>query len=409
LNEPVTLIFKSQFDDDMEKFNQRYGDKIRAKFPNVTVNFIPRQKDGDIVDLIASGTYPDIMYGNTSEIDQFLVNTGLAYDLSDLIKQGNYDVSRFEPALIDNLKNISAPGKLYGLPMPWAGAQVMYYNKALFDKFGVSYPKDGLTWDDTYDLTRKMTRVDGDQVYRGFSSFISALLRDNQLSVPYLDPHADKMADTDQWKRIIDNLARFYGIPNNNRDTKTRSQTIEYTAFDKGNVAMQVNQFNKFPNFPTELNWDMASIPIFKDGPKAGSQAGSNYWFITSTNKHKEISFELIKYLLSDELQLDAAKKDATIPSLKSDKVDFKVIGQEVPVLKGKHVQAVYYYAPAKALPRRDANLVGADPNVLKKTMEDEFNRVVIDKVDVNTVLREAQEKMAQAVKAKQNGSDVAK
>ncbi|TVY03998.1 ABC transporter substrate-binding protein [Paenibacillus cremeus] len=403
MKKPVTLVFKSQFDDSMEKFNERYGDRIRAKFPNVTVKFLPREKDLDILNLVASGTYPDIMYGNTSQIDQFLIGTGLAYDMSELIKKDNYDISRFEPALMDNLRNVTPAGTLYGLPMPWAGAQVLYYNKALFDRFGVPYPKDGMTWDEVYELAKKMTRNTGDQQYRGFSSFISAVLRDNQISLPYLDPKVDKMADSDQWKRLFSNLSRFYEIAGNNRDTKSRSQTIEEQAFMKGNVAMAINQFNKFPSFPPDLDWDMVSMPQFPGSPKVGSQAGSNYWFITKTNENKEISFQIIKYLLSDELQLEAAKKDATLPSLKKGAVNLEVLGQDVPALKGKHVQAVYNDPPAPAMPRREPNLKGADPNVLKTTMEEAFNRVVIDKIDINTALREASEKMDKAVAEKNN------
>ncbi|WP_248924419.1 hypothetical protein [Paenibacillus hamazuiensis] len=87
MKKPVTLVFKSQFDDSMDKFNERYGKRIAEKFPNVTVKFIPREKDIDILDLVAAGTYPDIMYGNTSQIDQFLVGTGLAYDMTELVKK----------------------------------------------------------------------------------------------------------------------------------------------------------------------------------------------------------------------------------------------------------------------------------------------------------------------------------
>ncbi|WP_248924420.1 hypothetical protein [Paenibacillus hamazuiensis] len=72
--------------------------------------------------------------------------------------------------------------------------------------WGVPYPKDGMTWDEVYDLAKKMTRTD--EAIRGFSSFISAVLRDNQLSVPYIDAKADKMADSEQWKKIFANLAR---------------------------------------------------------------------------------------------------------------------------------------------------------------------------------------------------------
>jgi maltose-binding protein MalE len=44
------------------------------------------------------------------------------------------------------------------LTMPYTvESAVMYYNKDLFDKFGATYPKDGLTWNETMDLARKLS------------------------------------------------------------------------------------------------------------------------------------------------------------------------------------------------------------------------------------------------------------
>lgn len=411
LNEPVTLMFISQFADDLDKFNRMYGDKIRAKFPNVTINFVPRAAGTGIVDLVTAGNYPDIMYGNTSDIDNFLITTGLAYDMTDLVKKSNYDLTRFEPILLDNIRNTNPAGALYGLPMPYYGENVLFYNKSLFNKFGVAYPKDGMTWDDTYELAKKMTRVEGGETYRGFSSFISSVLRDNQLAIPYLDPKADKMYESEKWKKLLTNLGRFYEIPNNNRDPKKKSQTEEYNAFHlKLNIAMQVNQFGRYTDFPADtLDWDMVTMPTFKEAPNTGSQAVSFYWYITQTNKHKELSFEILKYLLSDELQVQEAKQLAGVPSLKSTNDAFKVIGQDVPALKGKNIQALYKNKPAPAFPKRDSNLTGADPNKLKIAIESAFNKVYLDQVDVNTALREASDEMDKAIQEKKANAAAAK
>ena len=404
LTEPVTLMFKSFFGDSADLFNQLYGDRIRKKFPNVTINFIPRDSGTGLADLVAAGQYPDIVYGNTSDIDSSLIDLGLAYDMTELIKKDNYDLNRFQPELLDAMRNTNPDGALYGLPMPYTNEFVLFYNKDIFDKFGVAYPKDGMTWDDAYELAKRMTRVDGDQVYRGFSSFIGALLRDNQLSVPYLDPKADKMYDPEAWKKLLSNLARFYEIPNNNRDPKKRSQTEEYQYFHvKKNVAMQANQFTRYLEFPSDLNWDMTTLPVFKEAPNTGTMASSYYWFITPTNKHKELSFEIIKYMLSDEVQLDFARKLAYVPSIKNSNNMFSEIGKEVPLLKGKNIAAIYKLKPAPALPKRDRGLVGANPNELKKIMEQTFDKITLDNVDMNTALREAQEAMAKQVEAKKS------
>ncbi|MCS7464366.1 extracellular solute-binding protein [Paenibacillus doosanensis] len=406
LNAPVTLIFKSDFGDDQEAFDKKYGNKIKEKFPNVTVQFLPREQGVGINELITSGVYPDIMIGNTSNIDSFLINPGLAYDMSGLIKSANYDLDRFEPTLIEQMRNTNPKGELYGLPMPYGGMQVLFYNKGLFDKFGVPYPTDGMTWDEVYELAKKMTRVDGGQVYRGFSSFIGAVLRDNQLSVSYLDPKADKLNDTEKWKRLLENLGRFYQIPNNNRDPKKRSQTEESGAFMKNmNVAMMVNQFGQYTGIPEEIDWDMAAIPTFKEAPDTGTQINSAYWFITRTNEHKDISFAIISYLLSDEVQALDAKQQATVPSLKSANAGdaFRSLGQDVPALQGKNVKALFYHKPAAAPPKRDPGLVGADPNKLKVALETAFNQYTLDNVDMNTVLRQTEEAVQKLAEEKKN------
>ncbi|WP_282937214.1 ABC transporter substrate-binding protein [Paenibacillus sp. RC67] len=404
LNEPVTLIFKSDFGDDQDAFDKKYGNKIREKFTNVTVKFLPREQGVGINELITSGVYPDIMIGNTSNIDSFLINPGLAYDMRELIKSNNYDLNRFETTLIDQMRNTNPNGDIYGLPMPYGGMQLMFYNKGLFDKFGVPYPTDGMTWDEVYEVAKKMTRVDGGVVYRGFSSFIGAVLRDNQLSVPYLDPKADKLGDTEKWRRLLENLGRFYEIPNNNRDPKKRSQTEEAGAFNKNmNVAMMVNQFGQYAGIPPEVNWDMVSIPTFKEAPGVGTQINSAYWFITKTNKHKEISFAVISYLLSDEVQALDAKQLATVPSLKNTNDAFKTLGQDVPELKGKNVKALFYHKPAPTPPKRADGLIGADPNKLKVALETAFNSYTLDSVDINTVLRQTEEAVQKLVEEKKN------
>ncbi|CAG7638246.1 ABC transporter substrate-binding protein [Paenibacillus allorhizosphaerae] len=303
--------------------------------------------------------------------------------------------------MIEAIKNTNPEGKLYGLPMPDFDPQVLYYNKSLFDRFGVPYPKDGMTWDETYELAKKMTRADGGKLYRGFSSQHGVVMRDNQLGLPYLDPRADKIYNDEEWKKQFDNLARFYQIPNNNRDTKNRSAGVESDAFNSGDVAMQVNQLTKFRTFPEGLDWDMVTMPTFKEKPNTMNQASSAYWFVTKTSKHKDIAFKIVAYLLSDEIQADYATNLAGIPSLKASDNAVKTFGQNVPALKGKHVQAAYKYDIAPAPPQRDKGLVRADPNKVLAAFNNAFLKVVIDGMDINTALRQAGEDVAKAIDEK--------
>ncbi|WP_374017918.1 extracellular solute-binding protein [Paenibacillus thiaminolyticus] len=59
-------------------------------------------------------------------------------------------------------------GLLYGMPIE--GTQkALYYNKAIFDKFGVDYPRDGMTWDEIQDLAKQVTAERDGVKYRGLS------------------------------------------------------------------------------------------------------------------------------------------------------------------------------------------------------------------------------------------------
>lgn len=61
-------------------------------------------------------------------------------------------------------------GDLWGIPVA-AKARVMYYNRALFDAAGVSYPKPGWTLDDFLVAARQLTRGEGAGKQFGFVSY----------------------------------------------------------------------------------------------------------------------------------------------------------------------------------------------------------------------------------------------
>ena len=85
--------------------------------------------------LIAAGTPPDIVGpvgvgGSNAFSDQWL-------DLKPLIDKTGYDLSVFDPALVDLYK--TADGGLLGIPFA-VYPSVTYYNRGLFDEAGLNYP-----------------------------------------------------------------------------------------------------------------------------------------------------------------------------------------------------------------------------------------------------------------------------
>ncbi len=62
-------------------------------------------------------------------------------------------------------KSLSLDGVVYGLPFR-TDNNMIFYNKDLFDKAGVQYPKDGMTMEEYRELAKKMTSGEGaEKVY----------------------------------------------------------------------------------------------------------------------------------------------------------------------------------------------------------------------------------------------------
>lgn len=89
-----------------------------------------------------SGNAADVMWMNV-----FLpkyADANVVMPIDELVTKENIDLNQWTKSMIDLY---TYNGKLYGLPKGQDVVDV-YYNKEIFDKYGVEYPKDGWTWED---------------------------------------------------------------------------------------------------------------------------------------------------------------------------------------------------------------------------------------------------------------------
>ncbi|MEF3305732.1 ABC transporter substrate-binding protein [Paenibacillus sp. GYB003] len=388
--DPYTMVVFTSGVSEKE-FNDRFSETLKKKFPHVTIEYIMSGKGQTLADLVAANKIPDIIRIDVPTLQTGYLDYKIGYDMSELVKKYKYDLNRFNKVFIDEIIDAGGTGALYGLPVPPYFPQALYYNKDLFDKFGVAYPKDGMTWDELYELAKKMTRVDGGTVYRGFSANPVNTLRDNVLSLPILDPNVDGLADSGKWTTLFQNLLRFYQIPNN---TIENTSSLEDKAFNKGNVALMTNQHNIYLVIPPEVNWDLVSYPKFKDGPDLMPQRGPAYWSITNASKHKDEAFEMIMEMLSDESQLADSKRG--IPTTLNNPEIAKVLGQSDPIYSKKNMNAINVYKPANYTPKRKQGLTTVPGATQQNLVGNAFIEVAQGKKDINTALREVDEKLKQ-------------
>lgn len=382
---PVKLTFFSAQGAALDAFGA--VDLLKAKFPHITLEVINSQPGQRYADLIAAGTLPDIIYESNSLSRGSIIANNFQYDLDELVKKNKFDLNRFEPNVLQQARYSNSEGKLYGLPYS-VNRYALVYNKDLFDKFGVTYPKDGMIWDETYNLAQKLTRLDGAVPYQGFAMNTPGnYMLNNQLSLDPLHEKEDKAnVQTDGWKLLFGNLRRFYEIPN----TK-----ISNTNFVDGQLAMMasalsVTQYNQFAQNP-QLSWDMVSVPTFKEAPNTGFKPAGLSMFITQTSKHKEEAFNVAAYLVSEEFQTVFARNGGGT-TLSSEKVR-AAAGQDVSALKGKNTKALYYYPLAPSSPPRADHLTNVTVNFTNS-----FSKMIENNTDINTVLRALDEEINKSI-----------
>ncbi|MBD0378640.1 ABC transporter substrate-binding protein [Paenibacillus sedimenti] len=363
-------------------FEKQIGQLLKKKFPDVKIKHVAWDNPGRrYEDLIAAGTIPDIIFDEVRRNSYRQVGRfKMEYDMTDLIKKHNFDTGRLNPS--DMQRSIAASeGKLYSLPFnnnEW----VLVYNKDIFDKFGVEYPKDGMTWDEAFEKTQKLTRQEGEVTYKGFQMNPAHYMRFNQLSEPGLDPNEDKAAMTsDNWVKIVNNIRRFYEIPGN--------QLVKTNQFSKGNVAMIVDSLENATRLINEnksINFDVSSVPVFPETPKSKFQPNTNGMFITNQSTKKDLAFQVIAYLLSPEYQIELSKQ-GVITSLMDPAVQ-QAFAKDLPEWNGKHTQSLFYLNSAKP-PLRKPGLTFIDTN-----SDSVWNLIAKESKDSQTALRMTNDSM---------------
>ncbi|RKN64311.1 extracellular solute-binding protein [Paenibacillus ginsengarvi] len=376
---------------DLEKY---YIQPAKEKFPNFTI----RGENRDISQMIAAGEMPDIIVGSKGTISDIMYKNDLVGDVGDLVKKYSYDVTKLEPALVDIMRTFGG-GNIIGLPLH-VNNKVMYYNKDLFDRFGVAYPKDGLNWDEAYEIAKKMTRVENGVLYRGFSdrwgdTFFAA----NPFSLSYLSPKEERSTfiENDRWKIIADNFKRFYTLPGLQFDSKTSSQEEDRKIFEKGTSAMSIFIPDAGPK-DWNFAWDIVSVPYYTQNQGVSQQVNGLFNYITKGSKNREAAFQFAAWMTSAEMQTMLAK-EGRVPALKDEAIK-KQFMQNVPLYSGKNIKAFISGKYAPQGPARDAGLVKGFENPAQRLLFQEMQNVIVEGKDLNSAFRDADEAIRKALAA---------
>jgi multiple sugar transport system substrate-binding protein len=347
-------------------------------------------------DLVAAGDYPDIMF-SANPVFNDLKRLGVLTDLNDMVKKNNVNLTKFDPTAIETTKMYGDKGELYALPFArnYGG---LFYNKDLFDKFGVAYPKDGMNWDQITELARKVARTSDGTLYRGLEP-PNLRQMGQAMSLPHINTKTNKVTiNNEGWKRGLEFIRDVYNIPNN-MPVKAEFSKARGDFINKKNVAMITDWVNGISGALEEaykgnqgVNWDVVSYPSFKDKPNTGRNVDIQSLLISSTTKHKDAAFAVIDLLTSEAAQINVTRT-GRLAAMNAPEIE-KQYAADLNTFKGKNIAGIFKSKPAALAPPSDYD------QLVYKFLTTATTRVGLNKEDVNTVLREVEADADKAVQA---------
>ncbi len=111
----------------------------------------------------SGGTMPDVFWMHSNTVQKYMEND-ILLDLTDYVaKDSSIDMSKYYEGVVE-LYTRKSDGKTFALPKDHDTIALLY-NKAIFDKYGVSYPTEEWTWEDMYEAAKKITEESKGEVY----------------------------------------------------------------------------------------------------------------------------------------------------------------------------------------------------------------------------------------------------
>ncbi|WP_028552407.1 ABC transporter substrate-binding protein [Paenibacillus sp. UNC451MF] len=395
-NEPITLTLYQHAAISNEEIDKFIVQPVQKKYPNISFNIVRKGTGTNPEELVAAGIVPDLIY-TTDANTPLWRELDVPEDLNTLIKSNNFDLNRFDANAIDAVKVYSGgKGAMYALPVAQNIAALLY-NKDIFDKFAVPYPKDGMNWDEIIQLARKVTKTENGIRYIGLSPDTVSRLGYG-LSLPYVDPATNKTTiNNDNWKKVLTTMKDMIDVPGFlGEDKKLSYGSSDF--FKNGNIAMLTAWVPDMiastdPSIADKFPWDFVSLPNYSEAIGTGRIITPHTIMLNKQSKYKNEAFQVMSIFTSDEVQAELSKSGKISALAKS---DFQTqYGTNVPYLKGKNISGIF-----KSKTRKINNPLTEYDALVRSALDAGAKELAAGK-DVNTVLRETEEKANKAIEEK--------
>lgn len=292
--------------------------------PGITVKFnatgTASNTQTALANAIAAGKgAPDIVMLEDATVTQFAVT-------QDLVDLSTFGADKEESKFVAGpWKKLQYDGKPYALPID-SGPEVLFYNKAVFDKAGVDGSKID-TWDDYYQAAKKIRAI-GSYITNNSGSAMEYQPFTAQAWQAGAKPwniDGDKvtidMTNDAGMKRYIAFQQRL--IDEDLINTKIANWSDEWNrSLNDGSIAsltiggwMPINLMNGAPD--QAGNWRIAQLPQWEKGKEVSADDGGSALAVTTQSKNQAAAYKFIQYLTLGNGATTMAET-GTFPCLKS-------------------------------------------------------------------------------------------
>ncbi|MEC0231654.1 ABC transporter substrate-binding protein [Paenibacillus alba] len=295
-----TLRFATWDTGDALKIEQDIAKKFEANHPgtNVQVEAYADGFDQKLAAGFGATNPPDVMYmWDFPTYHQSLEPLNSYADGDKDLNKDDFYKGLFNYATIDS--------KLYGIPAGFT-TRVVYYNKKMFDDAKIPYPKDGWTWDEFQEISKKLT--DKAKKQYGFGVRAENDTYDLQGFVwsnggSYISDDGKTINGFMNSKATAGAIQMFGDMIKNGSAVLAggKGQQSGEDIFKGGKIAMWESGIWPLESFK-EAGIDVGTVemPAFAGKPVKGVVAESAL-SIAKDSKQKDLAWEFIKYYVGSE------------------------------------------------------------------------------------------------------------
>ena len=266
----------------IEDFEQKNG--VKVEFMHIPQNYFQK-----LHLLFASNMPPDVIFINNLYLPVY------ADFLEDLTPYADKDV--FYKKSLDAM---TYENKVLAIPRDVSNL-VVYYNKDLFDKYGISYPNKNWTFKDLLEKSLEFKKHD---------VFGISFETSNLFYLPYLMSEGGGILSDNLKTVIIDKpqsqkgLQFYADLRNKYNVAPKKSQSASATMaqmFLQKQIAMHLSGRWLVPKYRevADFNWDIINFPNGDKGSIVPMDASG--WAVCKQSKRKELALKFVQYLSSKD------------------------------------------------------------------------------------------------------------